>query len=130
MQIREWGLNWNRYTKRRFDAGLPIIQRILKERQSSTGTLAQRSTESLSKLIDEVRRETYPARPSQASTDSQAGSSKNFAAEGPETGGEKTAIKGSDSSRQTTSKNPFHRALGAIARAWRAVRPNKNRGRG
>lgn len=32
--------HWNRYTKRRLDAGVPIIQRLLKERKESTRSVS------------------------------------------------------------------------------------------
>ena len=111
---REWCGNWNRYTRRRLDAGYPILQRILAERKESRGPLAQASTESLSKLIDEVKREAHAFIPPPTSPHHKTGGAKLTA------GGE-TLIESITCSRyQTKETNSIYRRIrGFIRRTFR-----------
>jgi hypothetical protein len=72
-----WCHGWNRYTRRRFDAGIPIIQRISAERQES----ARVGSHPLSSFISRYESETgnrLAIRPETTPAHHETGSAQNL----------------------------------------------------
>lgn len=123
---QEWCNNWNRYTRRRFDAGVPIVQRFLKEREIT----ARLNTSSGSVLVSALEgadgRITDPLIIAATSKDYEAGSIERLAAETPKRAG---ATRASNAPARQIPKvdSFFGRVRGFIRRTFRR---GGDRGRG
>lgn len=133
---QEWCGNWNRYTRRRLDAGNPILQRILTERQKSTWLTTPSGPSAISTDGGKTWEQTVTLIPPPTSAHNKAGSIKGLAAaKSAQAGSDWETAKGPHGARQNRSEGTFgsqgdsfyRRVLGFIGRTFRR---GDNRGRG